>query len=86
VVLAGVVPSVFNLARVARVPVLDEYDLAAETFFHLGFDFRQVAYCHEIVVCHFFFTFLPKKPLYIISYWGVLRQSNRGVSGDVTLR
>lgn len=38
-VLAGIVLGVFDLARIARILVLDDFDLAAKTVFHLGLKF-----------------------------------------------
>lgn len=37
--LASIVPGVFDLARIARILVLDDFNLAAKTVFHLGLKF-----------------------------------------------
>ena len=40
-----------HLARIARVLVLNDLDLAAKTLFHLGFQLFKASCCHG--VCHF---------------------------------
>ena len=52
---ACVVPGVFQLAGIARIPVLHDFDPATETPLHLALQLREISRFHD--VRHFFLLF-----------------------------